>query len=672
VRKMFALLCTLGIVAIFVVLTGRAIAAAPLVDRSTGPSAAAALVTGDAPIPDLRPDNALARTVSHGRGTSSVGTCDEARRGWRTTSGRPLLLEVWRCSPFQWAADRQAASLEALRQAGASIRPVIGIPYAVQAALDKPVGDLPAPATVLLFRRGSYLVTVRFVSAADRHADDEETAARIALWQWNHLVGQPGSGARVAVLEPTVKRTGEALAVIVVGLYLAANLVGSVRNRARRLKPVTPAPVDSPRIRWLDVSRRAWKLGLVARARFWLAVVALVLAQILPVSTTVRVAFYAFPVLLFTLNRRHTPGGREVWGRHAESQVNTGKNPVAARAGFLGATALLLAALVALLASAVLVTLCYGDIVGPDGRWHPTLIADDPHPWRLVPVRLLAADLLVVVVALLLASGVVYRLARAVAARDAREKLALDRRPPIIFLRNFSDDNVTIQTSPLTRKSMIDKLGIRQFERFEEILVRYLSVYGPVVAVNDPRLRRAPLGAARESFPHDAWQEGVAKYLDSSAMIVVAAAPDRATDGLQWELKQIDRGELLRKTVFVVPPYSAQQVLSRWSVFQKLAGRIAFPPEVVRHADHTLVLTPGCDGTWRGFRAAHRTDWAYAVALAAAAEQIPTMADESRAGLAWQLEARNAKPITGRYQTTCSPSLFLPRPVGVIGRHPLS
>ena len=343
---------------------------------------------------------------------------------------------------------------------------------------------------------------------------------------------------------------------------------------------------------------------------------------------------YSLSILLFTLGRRHTPGGTELWGKHAESQVRTGKNPVAAQVAFLTSGALLLAGLLALMVPAVLMALSFTDVTGADGRWHPALMADDPHAWRVVPVRLLAADLLVGVVALLLASGVAYRFARLRAARDANEKRAQDRRPPIIFLRNFADDEVTIRTSPLTRKSMVEKLGLRQFERFEEILVRYLSVYGPVVAVNDPRREGARLGAARESFPHDGWQDGVAKYLHECQMIVVAAAPDRPTEGLRWELEQISHPDLLAKTVFVVPPYPARQVLSRWRVFQQLATRISVPPDVATSADHVLVLAPGSGGAWHGFRAARRTDWAYAVALAATAEQR-----------GYPLWARDADPV---------------------------
>jgi hypothetical protein len=419
-----------------------------------------------------------------------------------------------------------------------------------------------------------------------------------------------------------VRRTGETLAVIAIGLYLAVNFAGSVRNRARLLRPVPPAPGGSPQVRWIDVTHRARWLGVTARARFWVALAMLAAGQVLPLSGVARLTTYGFPMVLLSLNRRHAPGGHELWGRHAESQIRTGKNPSAVRAAYFSAITLLIIGIVALLVTAVLMTLSFGDLAGPDGRWHPALVADDPHLWRLVPIRLLAVDLLVVVVAVLLASGVMYRLARGKAAQDAKDKLAHDRRPQIIFLRNFSDDDVTIQTSPLTRKSVVDKLGLRQFETFEEILVRYLSVYGPVVAVNDPRLRKAPLGAARESFPHDAWQDGVAEHLDASAMIVVAASPDRATDGLRWELDQIRRRGLLPRTIFVVPPYPARQVLTRWPVFQDLADGLAVPAEVAPHADHLLVLTVSRDGQWQGFRAAHRTDWAYAVAMAAAAEQI--------------------------------------------------
>ena len=193
-RKLLAVLCAVGIVATLAVLTAQAGAAAPKVDRTIGPAAVAVLATGSPPVPGLRADDALARTVEPGRATDSTGICAGAGRGWRTTDGRAVLLEVWLCQPFQWAADRQAASLTAIRNAGGIPGPVPGIPHGVQAAVTRPLGDLPGPAAALLARRGGYLMTVRFVSTGEGLAADGEHAASIARWQWDRLPGQPGTG----------------------------------------------------------------------------------------------------------------------------------------------------------------------------------------------------------------------------------------------------------------------------------------------------------------------------------------------------------------------------------------------------------------------------------------------------------------------------------------------
>ena len=101
---------------------------------------------------------------------------------------------------------------------------------------------------------------------------------------------------------------------------------------------------------------------------------------------------------------------------------------------------------------------------------------------------------------LLVLGAVIFLVARRLGSVDARRLMLRDPRPPVLYLRSFSDDRLRLWTATLGRPSLVERFTPRRFDRFEEVLVRHLSRYGPVIAVNPPGTRLAPLGAARETI----------------------------------------------------------------------------------------------------------------------------------------------------------------------------
>src|SRR4029077_18038660 len=92
--------------------------------------------------------------------------------------------------------------------------------------------------------------------------------------------------------------------------------------------------------------------------------------------------------------------------------------------------------------------------------------------------------------------------------------------PPVLSLRSFPDDRLRLRTATLGRPSLVERFTPRRFDRFEEVLIRHLSRYGPVSAVTPPGTRLAPLGAARETIEPANWQSAVAGWMAHSALIV--------------------------------------------------------------------------------------------------------------------------------------------------------
>jgi hypothetical protein len=127
-----------------------------------------------------------------------------------------------------------------------------------------------------------------------------------------------------------------------------------------------------------------------------------------------------------------------------------------------------------------------------------------------------------------------------------------DDRPPIVFLRAFTqdDDRVpAIALDPLVKFPA----GVGNPRSLDEMLLEHGSPYGPVIAIGDPRDPTPPLGAAR-IFVHgdgNEWQ-GVVKDLAEAAKAVVMCPTTSA--GVKWELNLVASHSIEPKTIYIANP----------------------------------------------------------------------------------------------------------------------
>jgi hypothetical protein len=215
------------------------------------------------------------------------------------------------------------------------------------------------------------------------------------------------------------------------------------------------------------------------------------------------------------------------------------------------------------------------------------------------------------------AAGVTSRWGIRVSSLAAQETLARDPRPMVLFLRSFGDDRRVLRTAVLGRRSLLQKLGPRRFDSFEEVLVRHLTRVGPVVAISPPGTALAPIGAARATVSADRWQVQVDEWLAQAQLIVVGAPPEHVTEGLLWELQRItDRG-LWDKVVLLVPPVPDDEARRRWQELAQAAGTPSpLQDPVPADPARTLALR-FWGGQWHAAFAERRTEWTYAAALEA-------------------------------------------------------
>jgi hypothetical protein len=175
------------------------------------------------------------------------------------------------------------------------------------------------------------------------------------------------------------------------------------------------------------------------------------------------------------------------------------------------------------------------------------------------------------------------KLGRRMRAVDAETAMASDARPPVLYLRSFADDDMSLLApldldAPPVLKSIlnteIEILPFGQLEHrpsFEESLFHMFSRYGPVVTIGRPGEPLPLLGAARKYVPDDEWQKEVKRLIGLSRIILVLVG---ATAGLSWEINELAQIADPRKVVLVFPPVVGVVVERRWKEFQRICSPI--------------------------------------------------------------------------------------------------
>jgi hypothetical protein len=210
--------------------------------------------------------------------------------------------------------------------------------------------------------------------------------------------------------------------------------------------------------------------------------------------------------------------------------------------------------------------------------------------------------------------AVIFRVAGRLGAIHARQLMLRDPRPPVLYLRAFGDDRLKLWTATFGRLSLVERFTPRRFDSFEQVLVRHMARYGPVIAVNPPKTKLAPLGAARETIDSPDWQSVVARWMTEARLIVFVTPPNQVTGGLMWELDTVSARGLWDKALIVVPPVRADKLRDRWQQFW--AERPGWPftvPGLI--ADPQALALAFRGDQWQVTTAERRTEWSYGAAL---------------------------------------------------------
>ena len=143
----------------------------------------------------------------------------------------------------------------------------------------------------------------------------------------------------------------------------------------------------------------------------------------------------------------------------------------------------------------------------------------------------------------------------------AAELRAKDVRPPVLILREFSDDALGATFNPA-----------RSFEHF---FTRELDRIGPTISVGRPGERLAPLGAARDYLDTHDWKSVVGTMIDDAAVVAFLLGD---SENLLWEFRRTVETRGKGRALVIVPPLQdGTEVQLRWARFAKATASAIGP-----------------------------------------------------------------------------------------------
>ena len=603
---------------------------------------AAMLDTGDLPA-GFTPDASLTgpltaqRAQDLGLNPGQSWSRDTSVRTWLAAGGAVVVETAVDAGTGDHARAGAASGVSTLKEQGATRQPVAG--FDVYGGFVSRYFEL-----VLPLARGPYLFGLHVLVPASSAGSAGRLMSELGAAQVRKVPADTPDTARPS----DAPAAAGAVAGALVGYLLLANGVGYLRNPLRR-KPwrprsrrVRPAPTGAVSGAVSGIVDGATDVSAAARrsrrvAAGWLAVQLAGLGLVAYAADVFQVRFwYAYLaaglVVVWAGGRFIRPAGA---GRGANRAILAGPYRVLVAVMLVVASAMILFGLAA--------TVAFGlSQIQPPGATVqdlPSLPGLGLSGLGTTAVQDLATGLAEAGLGLLVLGAVIFLVARRLGSADARRLMLRDPRPPVLYLRSFTDDRLRLWTATLGRPSLVERFTPRRFDRFEEVLVRHLSRYGPVIAVNPPGTRLAPLRAARETIEPANWQSAVAGLMAHSALIVFLAPPSRVTQGLHWELRTVAEHGQLDKALVVVPPVPAEQLQARWRALGAACAGL-WPFAVARPlADPRALVLAFRHGRWDVATADTRTEWSYAAALdrvlGGPRRPTPAAAGEPRPGGRW-------------------------------------
>lgn len=231
-----------------------------------------------------------------------------------------------------------------------------------------------------------------------------------------------------------------------------------------------------------------------------------------------------------------------------------------------------------------------------------------PWPWHLwaqvraslelfIGAAPVTGSLVIVAIGVLVVA--LWRLAESWQAIFAQERVAIPDMPPMLYLRSFDEDALTVDMRDLSQSWAERLLGRRRL-RYEELMTKAAAVLGPVDAVIDPRSKALLAPGAARLLPTGDWRDTVREHARGALCVIVSATPDAVGDGFAWELLHLAEEVGHSRFCFLIAPWPIDERRRRLSLFLDAANdrgllgglTLDMVPETTR------VIVGTSDGSW--------------------------------------------------------------------------
>lgn len=205
--------------------------------------------------------------------------------------------------------------------------------------------------------------------------------------------------------------------------------------------------------------------------------------------------------------------------------------------------------------------------------------------------------------------------------RSLHATLAVDNRPYFLYLRGFDEDKLRIDES-VGKRGFLELFTPFARPRFEEVLVEYLTHYGPVIAIAGSKQVLSDLGAAKVSLGNDEWRSKVEQWSAGARAVVMSATPREVRAGLEWEMQHVAANASGVRLMLVLSPWPRGELARRWAGFLERASEwpLFRPLAETPMPSGVEVMTYAPGRGWRGYGARRRWDWSYAASIITAME----------------------------------------------------
>ena len=128
---------------------------------------------------------------------------------------------------------------------------------------------------------------------------------------------------------------------------------------------------------------------------------------------------------------------------------------------------------------------------------------------------------------------------------SADSLLAVDKRPPILFLRSFADDER--QHYGTSQRALLDF-------SLETRLANHFHRFGPFIAIGSPKETVPQPGAARVLLSDDEWQSRVLGWMKDANLIIMYCG---TTQWVNWELRRVVESGRTTSLILMFPESKA-------------------------------------------------------------------------------------------------------------------